>query len=228
MITSLMNLTLPTPTVTIGPQWATELNEALANGVDSHDHTAGKGAKIPTAALNLNANLPFNNYSAFGLASLQLNNTVSTTSYTGLAYALSIFSSGGNLYYTNSGGTPVQITSGASVVTPPGANVNTFEFNLLSSNTTLTLNDLASTDYPLQAVNTSSSSITITLPAAGTAAAGRFFIIKDYSGNSETYPISIAPVGLDTIDLIAGSFSLESNSASIMLVSDGVSNWLAV
>lgn len=227
MITSLMNLNLPTPSVTIGPAWATQLNDALATGVDAHDHTPGKGAKVPTAGLNIDNDLTFNNHTAFGLASLQLINTASTATYTGLAHALSVFSSGGDLWYTNSSGSPVQITAGGALVTPAGTNVNTFEFNIITGNTALTVAASAPTDYPVQAVN-SSSSVTVTLPSAGLAGAGRFYVIKDYSGNSETYPITIARTGSDTIDFVAGSLTLESDSGAVMLVSDGVSNWSAV
>lgn len=49
-----MGLFLPVPGSTAGPQWATE-NTANASTVDTHDHTTGKGVKIPVAALTINA-----------------------------------------------------------------------------------------------------------------------------------------------------------------------------
>ena len=61
MSTTYMNLNLPTPTITLGPAWATQINTAIES-IDSHDHTDNKGALIPTSALNINANLDFNEF----------------------------------------------------------------------------------------------------------------------------------------------------------------------
>ena len=59
MATTNMNLTLPTVSITVGPEWATLLNAALTD-IDAHDHTSGKGVKITPAGLNINADLELN------------------------------------------------------------------------------------------------------------------------------------------------------------------------
>lgn len=71
MSTPNMNLTLPF----IGGDfnnWGSELNGDLS-AIDLHDHTTGKGVKVPTAGLNINADLSFNGFSAISL------NIVNTT-----------------------------------------------------------------------------------------------------------------------------------------------------
>ena len=57
--TTFMNLSLPTVSVTLGPTWATQVNTAFET-IDSHDHSSGKGTKVPSAGLNINANVDFN------------------------------------------------------------------------------------------------------------------------------------------------------------------------
>src|SRR5690606_39067729 len=109
MATNFMNLTLPVPTVTLGPDYALQNNTAF-EAIDSHDHTSRKGTKVPTAGLNINANLNFNGFKPFGLLSLQLNSQSADLS--GAPHANSVFAKSGNLYFTNGSGTVVQITTG--------------------------------------------------------------------------------------------------------------------
>lgn len=110
MTTPNMNLTLPVVSQTLGPTWASQLNTALTT-VDSHNHTFGNGAPVPSAGIDINADLPFGGYNATQLASTQF---VDQTSY--LAAALGLYSLNGDLFYSNLSSTPVQITSGSSIV----------------------------------------------------------------------------------------------------------------
>lgn len=107
-----MNITLPTPEVTTGPEWANQIVDAFDN-VDGHDHTAGKGVKVPTAGLNINADLEFNSYNATELNSTRYINQGSTLS--GLLDKNCLYFVGGDLFINNNAGTSVQITSGASI-----------------------------------------------------------------------------------------------------------------
>lgn len=217
-VTNYMFLTLPTPTVTLGPEWATDLNTAFTV-VDYHNHTSGQGAQIPTSGLNLNANLSFNSFRATFLEALQL--VSGSSALTGVTNASLIQVVNGDLYYTNGSGVSVQITSGGSVVTTP-ASVNTFQFD--SFNTDLVIG--ASDVFVVIAMNTSAARL-ITLPLASAVPAGRFYIISDISGASETNNITITASGSDTI-LGAASLVVNSNYGSYQLVSDGVSNWVTV
>lgn len=92
-----MNLTLPTVSVTAGPTWATYLNAAFTT-VDAHNHTSGSGVPITTAAININADLDFNSYSATGLTSIVVESQGAS-----IATPLCYYSVAGNPVYNNSG-----------------------------------------------------------------------------------------------------------------------------
>jgi hypothetical protein len=111
MSTTFMNLTLPTVSVTIGPAWATQLNAALTI-IDSHNHSVGQGSQIGPSGINMDANLPFANFSATGVKTIQFNDQVATLSS---ATTAAIYSVGGDLYWNTGTGTSFQLTSGASL-----------------------------------------------------------------------------------------------------------------
>lgn len=221
MATPFMYLSLPTPSVTLGPAWASQLNTALET-IDAHDHSNGKGTTIKTAGIEINADLNFNSFTAFGLKSVKLSQQ--SAALIGSTYAQSLFSLNGDLYYTTGSGTPVQLTSGGSIVSIPGA-LQTITYTAVSSSPySVTTNDV------LLAVDTSSAR-TITLPPAGSVSAGRVYIVKDLSGLSETNSVTVLPTGLDTIDgvdAISGGVTLASNYGSIFVVSNGLDRWAIV
>lgn len=107
-----MGLLLPDPTITLGPTYASENNDAFVL-IDDHDHTLGKGLPIPSGALNINADLPFNNFNAITLRAARFTSqsaVLSTPSDINELYVVN-----GNLFYNNQLGQPVQITSGAAI-----------------------------------------------------------------------------------------------------------------
>lgn len=107
-----MGLLLPDPTITPGPTYASENNDAFVL-IDDHDHTLGKGLPIPSGALNINADLPFNNFNAITLRAARFTSqsaVLSTPSDINQVYVVN-----GNLFYNNQLGQPVQITSGAAI-----------------------------------------------------------------------------------------------------------------
>jgi hypothetical protein len=107
-----MNLTLPTPTVTVGPAYATQ-NNAAFTAIDAHDHTAGKGVPVPSAGISLNADLPFNGYNATLLRTARLQSqsgALAAASDLGCLYNVN-----GNLYYNDGSGNQIQITTGGAV-----------------------------------------------------------------------------------------------------------------
>lgn len=215
MATNFLGLDLPTVSVTIGPDWANAVNAAF-EVIDSHDHTSNKGARIPSAGLNINAELDFNTNSIANLSQLKLisNNGI----LSGATNANSTYVANGDLYYTNSSGTAVQITSGGSVVTSAGA-LQTVERQAVSSNITIA----PSSTFVFLSVDTTAER-TITLPLANSVAAGRIYIVKDVSGNANTNNITVAVQGSDTIDG-ESSFVYDSDLGSVWLIGDGVSSW---
>jgi hypothetical protein len=217
-VTPFMNLVLPTPSVTLGPEWADALNTAL-NTVDEHDHSDGKGTRVKTAGLDINADLNFNEFSAFGLKSVRLAEQVATLS--GSSNALSLFSYAGDLYYTSGAGTPVQLTSGASIIPTPSA-VSALTYTPITSSTVIAPTDT----FVVMGVSTAAPR-TITLPSAALVAGGRIFWIKDETGGAESNPITILPDGSDSID---GALSLTINSAygCAFLLTNGVDKWMLI
>lgn len=218
MATTFMNLELPTPSVTLGPEWAQDLNTALET-VDSHDHSDGKGTRVKTAGLDINADLNFNEFSAFGLKSVKLASQSSTLS--GSTNAQSLFSYNGDLYYVSGGGTAVQLTSGGSIVATPSA-VTSMDYTPITSNTII----LPTDTYVVLGVSTAAPR-TITLPSAALVSAGRIYMIKDLTGNAETNNITLLPDGSDSIDGTV-SVTLNSNYGSLYVITDGVDRWMII
>ena len=215
MATTNLNLDLPVVTVTLGPEWATEVNKAF-EVVDAHDHTSGKGLRIPTAGLNINASLDFNDNSATNLEFVNYNDRTSSPSGATFATALSVFS--GDLYYTNASGIAIQMTTGGSVVTSPGT-FTAFETQNVSSNLIINPSDT----FVYLIVDTTSSR-NITLPLANAVSSGRVYILKDKDGQSNTNNITVTASGADTVDGNATA-TIDSNYSTTMLVTNGVDEW---
>jgi hypothetical protein len=111
-----MGLTVPDVSVTTGPQWAQQINSDLSI-IDSHNHTPGSGVQIPTAGIDINDDLSFNqSYSPLDVKSVGFTSQGSTIS----SLINRVYVSGGNLYFNNGSGTPVQITTGSSIVGASG------------------------------------------------------------------------------------------------------------
>jgi len=115
MTTPNMNLTLPDVSVTPGPTWASQINSDLTL-IDQHNHTNGSGAPIPAAALDINDTLDFGNNAASGVRRIGLNPQAAPSESASL-YA----DQNGDFFYRNSGGVPVQITSGNGIFATPGS-----------------------------------------------------------------------------------------------------------
>ena len=110
--TSPMGLTVPVPGQTAGPLYAVEVSDDL-NIIDVHDHSPGKGNPVPTAGLNINADLPFNDENATTLRSTRFQSQVSPLSVGTDIGAL--YESGVDLYYNDGNGTQIQITANGTL-----------------------------------------------------------------------------------------------------------------
>ena len=115
-ITDNMRLVLPTPlpsvTATPGPRYANENNDAFYR-IDSHNHTLRRGVPVPTAGINPNADLPFNDNSlSSNYASYLTTNPsplISVDDYN------STYSSGDEWYYTDGNGVGIQLTDAGAL-----------------------------------------------------------------------------------------------------------------
>ncbi len=117
-ITTNMGMDLPVPSVTLGPAWAAK-DVAAFQVVDAHDHSPGKGPQIPSSGLAINADLTFAGNNATNLRSARL---ASQTAVLAVATDLGcVVNVNGDLYWNNGSGTPVQLTSGSSIVGTAGS-----------------------------------------------------------------------------------------------------------
>lgn len=112
-----MGLTLPTRGAPGSGAWG-DTEDANWAKVDAHDHTSGKGSPITTAAISINADLPFSAlYAPTQLHRVQWS-TIAAGGLTA-GQRLSLFVSDGTsglvaneLYWFNNAGNKVQITAG--------------------------------------------------------------------------------------------------------------------
>lgn len=108
-----MGLVVPTVSQEPGPLWATDINSCLGI-IDQHNHTSGQGVPIPTAGININADLPLNSFNL---------TTVNTVRFQALSGSLAgtspnlgcIYVAGVDLYYNDISGNIVRLTSGGAV-----------------------------------------------------------------------------------------------------------------
>lgn len=114
-----LNMMLPVPIVgvTIGPEYAIDLNNCFAL-IDSHDHTPGNGVAITTEALNINADLAMNGYVLNTIGALTLSTQVLAPD------PGSVYMSGVDLFYIDALGNEIQITQDGGVAGTPGSIAN--------------------------------------------------------------------------------------------------------
>lgn len=221
MATNNMNLVLPIPTQTLGPLWASELNAAFLV-VSDHDHSSGKGVPVTPAGLDITSDLDFQYNKAFNLKSTQFQDQSATL--TGATNSSSVYSKSGDLWWTNGSGIAVQLTSGSSIISVPSS-VDNFQFDAINTSLTIGPSDA----YVVMDLDCSAAR-TITLPPAGSVTPGRIYMIHDATGQSETNNITIEPDASDDTPTGGGidgqnSLIVNSNYATVFLVSNGVNKW---
>ena len=109
---TLPNMSLVTPT--LGGDsgvWDDRINACLGL-VDAHDHTSGKGVAIVSAALNINADVAWASYGLTGVGRVDFNTVAALAAG---ANVLFVSSADGELYWRNTGGTNVKLTSGSTL-----------------------------------------------------------------------------------------------------------------
>ena len=231
--TTYMSLTLPTPGERLGPTWASDLNTALTS-IDAHDH-ATVGRQLGSAAIGIDADLSFTvvsgtstiAYAATNMKYLGMSlNTSPSTALPSASYPNIAFAGGtaGDLYFNDGAGNQIQLTS-AGVLNASGVSAISFSASStnISTDTTLSVSDDLSY-YPVDTSGTAGT-LTITLPSAPTG--GRFFIIKDISGNAATKNILIRASG--TSQMVdgkkstdtPGGYVINSNYGSATVISRG-------
>jgi hypothetical protein len=209
---------IPTPLVDPGPDYAFNVSNALST-LAHLTHTGASnldGYQIPSAGLNINADVSFQSNNITSLRSARFSSQSAPLTSSGDIDC--VYVENGNLYYNNGEGVVIPITEGGSVaVTVPGV------YQTVKITTNLTINPDGY--YSFIECN-QVSPITITLPTSVSVPTGTFYIIKDAIGNSENDKITIRTTG-DTIDGYS-NYILDVNMAAVCLVTDGISNWMVL
>lgn len=113
MASTTLNMLLTKPLLDGDPgTWDTSLNASL-DRLDIHDHTTNLGVKVPTAGLNINADLTFAGFAATNNKAVKFTaqTPASMTSYNG-----SIFLGTDNEFYLRSpAGTNIKVTSSGTL-----------------------------------------------------------------------------------------------------------------
>lgn len=107
-----MGMVLPDVSTTPGPTWASNLNTALNDKVDTHDHTSSKGVKVPSAGLNINADLEMNSNDLTETRTAAFDNQGAPISG---SETRAVYVASGELYFNDNSGNQVKITNAGAV-----------------------------------------------------------------------------------------------------------------
>lgn len=204
-----MNLPVPVPGTDPGPDWATNI-VADMYGIDSHDHSTGKGVPITPDGLSISSDLPFNGNSATTVKSVVFS--VQSVPLTTLG---SIYESGVDLYYTDGSGNQVRITQGGSVTgssgTITGLPSGTASASFAAG--TFTFQSATSTPAtmavgPLVIGRSAASSKTVTLAPNAAQAANYNLTFPAAAPAANQYPLSDGSGNLSWADQAIGQIPL--------------------
>jgi hypothetical protein len=208
-------MSLPVPTVGVdnGPDWATNLNSCLTL-IDAHDHTTGSGVPISSGAININADLPFQNFNITGVRSVRLQSqsaVLSLATDLGCLYEVT-----NDLYYNDGAGNQVRITQSGAVAGTPGSIANLVSpasASYVSGSTKFVFQSAANTSALLDAGsviirNATASSKGLTLSAPNAMAA-------DYTLVLPPLPASQKIMTLDASGNITAPYTVDGSTISI-------------
>ncbi len=210
-------MVLPETGVTLGPEWANLILQALQNVVDSHDHTDGQGTPVRAAGLNIDSMVDANFQAFINGLYYGLFNNPNFSLVNGTIQA-----KGGDLYYRNHAGQNVQVTNGGALAVAGAGAVaakvlSTFPYTVLTSDAQKVL-----------LVDSSTGAKTINLLTAGTPS--MWFGLKDIGGEAAANPITINVLtpATERIDKDLTTYVINTDFGGIGMVNDAGSNWYVV
>lgn len=243
MSTTYMNLTLPTASSTPGPTYATQ-NNAAFTVIDAHNHTSGSGVQLGSAALDIDADLPLNDFNLTLIrTSRYYNQSTSLTLGTDLNC---IYVKDGELYYIDASGNQVQVTAAGSVNVAGTGNITgmggtsatatytsaSSKFSFLSAALTpavmqlgplvLSTNAASQNTVTITPPNSLAASYTLTLPTGLPASTA--FVNVDNTGALGTalYTTVGTTIGATGVDNIAATMtSTGANAIAATMTSTG-------
>lgn len=219
------NLKMNVPNLTDpGPDYATNISNALLNNIDPHNHDGvNGGVLINIAGQLIEGDLQLDGYNLGTTRTVEFNNQSGTL--TGSQDVNCLYVNQNNLGFNDHNGTFHPLT---------GVNPAIF-LNLIPQAVTTNFTILPNATYNSLQVNLSSPS-TITLPVAAAitpTSAGRCFFINDVANNLVTNPLTIMVAGASGNHIyfnsaIVTSITLDVNSQGIFIYTDGISNWFVL
>jgi hypothetical protein len=231
-ITPNMNMIIPDPLVTSGPTYASQIDTAF-NVVDAHNHTAGNGVPVPTAGLNINADLTFAGYRATNVLATSYNSLSSSPTLVNSSYVKN-----GELAFKDKNGTEVILTNNGSVagvsgsisglVSPATATFSAISGIFTFSNDTNKAGKIAGSDYIMYKFNDTtgsfltlkwapSSPISYTIQYPDSAPPSADSVAKTATDGTQTFnAFGIVPIGgvIAISDNISGSFPVPTTGTS--------------
>lgn len=181
-----MNLPVPTPSVDDGPAWATNIQSSL-NIVDAHTHASGSGVPITPDGLNINADLPLNNYN------LTLINTLELSTATGTPAALAIYSNGTDLFYKDGASNVIAITSGGSVNAGAGS-ITGLPSGTAGVAYTALSGTYSFTQATSTAANIDAATLVVRYPGSYPTPSGNYIAIKAPSALASAYDLILPAI----------------------------------
>lgn len=174
-----MNLVISTVSVDSGLMWEQNLNASLTV-IDGHNHTSGSGVQIPSAGININAALSFNNFSAAALQATTFQQQSSLSTLNSL-----FVGTDGNLYFNDGAGDPsIKITFGGAVNVTSSGIVGAGGASAAFVSGTLTVQS---------AVNTPGNISGGSLLLGNIVAASNFLTLAPPSSMASSYTLTLIP-----------------------------------
>jgi hypothetical protein len=215
MTTPNLGLIQDTPGVTPG---MTEAEDAEENKetLDDHNHSPGKGERVPTLGILVNDDLTFNSYAATELRMARFDNLLAEPTAGDDIRAVYVYDN--NLYFIRHDGTKVKITNGG-VLNASALNSDTYVQQSVTTN--LSVGNAAA--YTQLIVDSSVGALTIDFAPCAGFSAGRYFIITDIGNGANA--ITITPDVADTINGIAGSRTFKLKYGEVKLTRVASTKW---
>jgi hypothetical protein len=220
-VTPNMGLTVPDPGVDTGEGFADNISNDLVI-IDNIDHvTIGK--RLTSAAFTVTQDLPLNDFNINTIRSVQFISNPEPLN--GQFDVNSIYFSNGNLYVNDANGNQIQLTANG-IIDVSGVQFNAFNYLFINN-----INHIITTleTYNLYSISSTTTAVTMTLPAPTLVIPGRFYYFKDVGGAAATNNITIAVNNLtsDSFDNGHTTFVINNNGGYVAVYSrivDGTHN----
>lgn len=208
-LTPNMSLVIPVPGQEPGPDWASDINSSLTI-LDGHTHAPGSGVLITPAAININADLVFND--ANNATDLRSVRFFPNPSALGLAADIGcLYEAGVDLYYNDGAGNQIRITQSGNVAGSSGTITG-----LPSGTASASYQSITGTFQFQQATSTAANldvgSVIIRYPGSYPVPSGNAIILEAPSSLSSLYALTLPALPAQTNVMTLGTGGIISST----------------